>query len=51
MTFLITVPAILLGALVLGERLEPRHYVGMALIGLGLAIIDGRIAALMRPAK
>ncbi len=50
-TFLIPVPAILLGATVLGERLEPRHYVGMALIGLGLAIIDGRIAALLRPAK
>ena len=50
-TFLIPVPAILLGALVLGERLEPRHYAGMALIGLGLAVIDGRIAALLRPAK
>ena len=50
-TFLIPVPAILLGAMVLGERLEPRHYAGMALIGLGLAIIDGRIAALLRAAK
>jgi drug/metabolite transporter (DMT)-like permease len=50
-TFLIPVPAILLGAMVLGERLEPRHYAGMALIGLGLAIIDGRIAGLLRPAK
>ena len=50
-TCLIPVPAILLGALVLGERLEPRHYAGMARIGLGLAIIDGRIAALLRPAK
>ena len=50
-TFLIPVPAILLGAMVLGEQLEPRHYAGMALIGLGLAIIDGRIAALLRPAK
>ena len=44
-TFLIPVTAILLGALVLGERLEPRHFAGMALIGLGLAMIDGRIAA------
>ena len=50
-TFLIPVPAILLGALVLGERLEPRHYAGMALIGLGLAVIDGRIAGLLRAAK
>ena len=50
-TFLIPVPAILLGAMVLGERLEPRHFAGMALIGLGLAMIDGRIAGLLRPAK
>lgn len=41
-TFLIPVTAILLGALVLGEKLEPRHYAGMALIALGLAAIDGR---------
>jgi drug/metabolite transporter (DMT)-like permease len=42
-TFLIPVTAILLGALVLGEALEPRHYAGMALIALGLAAIDGRM--------
>ncbi|MCJ2142598.1 DMT family transporter [Methylobacterium sp. E-066] len=42
-TFLIPVSAILLGALVLGEHLEPRHYLGMALIGCGLAAIDGRL--------
>jgi drug/metabolite transporter (DMT)-like permease len=41
-TFLIPVTAILLGALVLGEALELRHYAGMALIALGLAAIDGR---------
>lgn len=41
-TFLIPVTAILLGALILGEALEPRHYVGMALIALGLTAIDGR---------
>lgn len=50
-TFLIPVPAILLGAMVLGEQLEARHYAGMALIGLGLAVIDGRIAGLLRAAK
>jgi len=50
-TFLIPVPAILLGAMVLGEQLEPRHYAGMVLIGLGLAVIDGRIAGLLRAAK
>ena len=45
-TFLIPVTAILLGALVLGEALELRHYAGMGLIALGLAAIDGR---LLRP--
>jgi drug/metabolite transporter (DMT)-like permease len=50
-TFLIPVTAILLGAAVLDERLEPRQFAGMALIGLGLAVIDGRIARLLRPAK
>jgi drug/metabolite transporter (DMT)-like permease len=43
-TFLVPVSAILLGALVLGERLQPRHFAGMALIGVGLAAIDGRLA-------
>lgn len=43
-TFLIPVTSILLGALVLGERLEPKHFAGMALIGGGLALIDGRPA-------
>ena len=42
-TFLIPISAILLGALVLGERLAPQHFLGMALIGLGLAAIDGRL--------
>ena len=41
-TFLIPVSAILLGTLVLGERLEAKHFAGMALIALGLAAIDGR---------
>lgn len=41
-TFLIPVSAILLGTLFLGEVLLPRHVAGMALIGLGLAAIDGR---------
>jgi drug/metabolite transporter (DMT)-like permease len=42
-TFLIPVSAILLGALVLGEVLLTRHFIGMALIGAGLAAIDGRL--------
>jgi drug/metabolite transporter (DMT)-like permease len=41
-TFLVPVGAILLGTLFLGEVLLPRHFAGMALIGAGLAAIDGR---------
>lgn len=41
-TFLIPVSAIMLGAIVLHERLAPRHFAGMAVIALGLAAIDGR---------
>lgn len=49
-TLLIPVTAILLGTLVLGEILRPRHWAGMALIALGLAAIDGRIFDRFRPA-
>ncbi len=44
-TFLIPVSAILFGVLLLGEALEPRHMAGMALIGAGLILIDGRLMA------
>jgi drug/metabolite transporter (DMT)-like permease len=44
-TFLIPVSAILLGVLVLSETLETRHMAGMALIGSGLILIDGRAVA------
>ncbi|HEV2558969.1 MAG TPA: DMT family transporter [Microvirga sp.] len=47
-TFLIPVSAIVLGSLVLGERLDPRHFAGMALIGCGLAAIDGRLLSPFR---
>lgn len=47
-TFLIPVSAILLGAAILGERLEPVHFTGMALIGVGLAALDGRLFAVLR---
>ena len=42
-TFLIPVSAILLGVGVLGETLRARQVLGMALIGGGLACIDGRL--------
>lgn len=47
-TFLIPVTAIVLGAVILGERLSANHFLGMALIGLGLAAIDGRPLRLVR---
>lgn len=47
-TFLVPVSAILLGATVLHEALLPRHFAGMAMIGVGLAAIDGRLAARLR---
>ena len=47
-TFLNPVSAILLGALVLHESLHGRHFLGMALIGAGLAFIDGRLPSLVR---
>jgi drug/metabolite transporter (DMT)-like permease len=41
-TFLIPVSAVLLGAAILGERIDLEQVLGMILIGLGLAAIDGR---------
>jgi drug/metabolite transporter (DMT)-like permease len=42
-TLLIPVTAILLGAFLLDERLAAIHFVGMAIIALGLSVIDGRL--------
>lgn len=42
-TLLVPVSAIVLGALFLNESLEVIHFVGMALIALGLSVIDGRL--------
>lgn len=47
-TFLIPVSAIILGTFGLGEQLAPRHFAGLALIGVGLAAIDGRVLARLR---
>jgi len=41
-TFLIPISALLLGTILLDERLDLGHFIGMGLIGLGLAAIDGR---------
>ncbi|MFC6490547.1 DMT family transporter [Nitratireductor sp. GCM10026969] len=44
-TLIVPMSAILLGTLFLGERLEVFEIAGMALIGLGLVTIDGRLFA------
>ncbi|HEX6121188.1 MAG TPA: DMT family transporter [Dongiaceae bacterium] len=46
-TFLIPPSAIVLGVFLLGEHLQATDFLGMALIGLGLAAIDGRLALLL----
>ena len=47
-TFLVPVSAGLLGVVVLGEHLTGNQLVGMLLIGIGLAAIDGRPLAVLR---
>jgi drug/metabolite transporter (DMT)-like permease len=42
-TFLVPPSAIVLGMVVLGESLQPRHILGMAVIMVGLIVIDGRL--------
>lgn len=41
-TFLLPISAVLLGWLALGEQVAPTTFIGMAIIGVGLACIDGR---------
>ena len=50
-TLLIPVSAIALGAVVLGETVEARQIGGMAMIALGLAVIDGRLLAFCRTGR
>mgnify|MGYP001053222705 FL=1 len=50
-TLLIPVTAVILGAVVLGERLAVPQFAGMLLILLGLAVIDGRMLAAWRHRK
>lgn len=42
-TFLVPISAIVLGFIFLNERLTITHFIGMALIALGLSAIDGRL--------
>lgn len=50
-TLLIPPSAILLGIVVLGERLAPQHVAGIVLIGCGLAALDGRAVRWLRGRK
>lgn len=50
-TFLIPVSAILLGVVFLDETFLVRHGVGMGMIGIGLAAIDGRLWAAWKSAR
>ena len=43
--------SMLLGSGLLGEALLPRHFAGMAAIFVGLALIDGRLAASWRAGR
>ena len=47
-TLLVPVSASLLGVCILGERVEANQLTGMALIGLGLSAIDGRVFKFIR---
>ena len=50
-TFLVPVSAILLGMMFLGERLDIHNAIGMATIAVGLALIDGRLLAFLKPRR
>ena len=42
-TFLVPISAMILGAALLNEQITANHILGMLVIGIGLALIDGRI--------
>jgi len=50
-TLLVPPTAILLGGMFLGESLAPQDFLGLGLIALGLAAIDGRALSLLRRAS
>ena len=49
-TLLVPPVAIVLGAMFLGETLAPQDFIGLGLIALGLAAIDGRLVSLLTTA-
>jgi drug/metabolite transporter (DMT)-like permease len=50
-TYITHVSAILLGVVLLNERFEPTHYLGIAVIFLGLVFLDGRLVKRPAPAR
>jgi drug/metabolite transporter (DMT)-like permease len=50
-TLLVPPVAILLGSLFLGEQLASQDFLGLALIALGLAAIDGRLVSALSPRR
>ncbi len=50
-TFLLPVSTLVLGTVLLGERVVPTELLGMVLIGLGLLAIDGRWPNRARPGR
>ena len=48
-TLLVPPTAIMLGWLFLGESLAPQDFLGLGLIAIGLAAIDGRLLSALRP--
>jgi len=50
-TLLVVPIAVVLGVLVLDERLARADYIGFALIALGMVVIDGRAIRLFNPAR
>lgn len=50
-TFIAPISAIILGTLLLNERLQTVHFLGMAAIFVGLLLIDGRILKVIRRPK
>jgi drug/metabolite transporter (DMT)-like permease len=49
-TFLVPISALALGVLFLREPVKPQAFAGMALIGLSLVVIDGRLLGRLRRA-
>lgn len=48
--YLIPISALLLGVIILGEQLAPRHLLGMIVISLGLMTTDGRLFLVLKQA-